>query len=301
MVTKTNSKKIKTSLFDIINTILICFVISAVVYPVIFVISASISDPDMVSLGKVVLLPKGITLEGYKIIFSYKPVWIGYRNTIFYTVVGTAINVVFTLGASYSLSRKDFLGRNFFMLLFTFTMFFSGGLIPLFLVVKKLNMIDKVWAMWLPGAVSMWNVIITRTYFQTSIPDALQEAAHIDGCTNMRLFISIVLPLSLPIIAVNALYYGVAHWNTFFNALIFISDRNKYPLQLFLREILIQNQTVDIMGMTSDEMEVMAYRVKLAQIMRYGLIIVSSIPILMLYPFLQKYFVKGMMIGSIKG
>ncbi len=301
MVTKSGNKKSTISLFDIINNILICIIIAVVIYPVIFVISASISDPDMVSLGKVILWPRGITLEGYKIILSYKPVWVGYRNTIFYAVVGTIINVIFTLGASYSLSRKDFVGRNFFMLIFTFTMFFSGGLIPLFLVVKKLNMIDKVWAMWLPSAVSMWNVIITRTYFQTSIPDALQEAAHIDGCTNMRLFVSIILPLSLPIIAVNALYYGVAHWNTFFNALIFLSDRNKYPLQLFLREILIQNQTVDIMGMTSDEMEIMAYRVKLAQVMRYGLIIVSSIPILMLYPFLQKYFVKGMMIGSIKG
>lgn len=272
-----------------------------IAYPLIYIISASFSDPKLISAGQVYLFPKGFTLEGYRTILEYKAIWIGYRNTIFYTVLGTALNVMLTLCCAYGLSRKDLAGRNVLMLVFTFTMFFSGGLIPTYLVVKQLNLINTVWALLLPNAMSIWNLIIARTYFQTSIPNALEEAAFIDGCTNTRLFVSIILPLSKPIIAVMVLFYAVGHWNAYFNALIYLSDKELFPLQLFLRNILVMDQMADMVGTDADEMKQMMLRMQLKESMKFGIIIVSSLPVLIMYPFMQKYFAKGVMIGAIKG
>jgi putative aldouronate transport system permease protein len=291
----------KDKIFNLINNVLLLLVSVGVLYPLVFIISASISDPVLVSLGEVWLWPRAITFEGYERILEFQPIWTGYRNTIFYTVVGTSINLFITLTAAYSLSRKDLPAKNVFMLLFVLTMFFHGGLIPTFLVVKQLGLVDSIWAMVLPNAAFMWNIIIARAFFQNSIPIELQESAQIDGCSNTRLFWSIVLPLSKPIIAVMALFYGVSHWNAFFNALIYLSNRDLYPLQLILREILIMNQVTDMMNMTSDQMEDMVKRMYMAEIMKYGLVVVSSLPVLVAYPFLQKYFMKGVLIGAIKG
>ncbi|MBO9609367.1 MAG: carbohydrate ABC transporter permease [Paenibacillaceae bacterium] len=291
----------KDKWFNSINNALLLLVTVMVLYPLVYIMAASVSDPVKVGLGEVWLWPKGFTLEGYERIFDFKPIWIGYRNTIFYALLGTAINLCITLAAAYALSRRDLVGRSGIMLLFLVTMFFSGGLIPTFLVVKQLGLVNTIWAMVLPNAAAMWNIIICRTFFQTSIPVELQESAQIDGCTNTRLFVSVVLPLSKPIIAVMALFYGVSHWNAFFNALIYLSDRNLYPLQLILREILIMNQVTDMLQMSTDEMESMVKRMYMAEIMKYGLVIVSSLPVLAAYPFLQKYFMKGVLIGAIKG
>jgi len=284
--------------FDIINVSLLIIVLIITLYPLIFVVSASFSDPLKVLNGEVWLLPKGFNVEGYKRVFANKDIIIGYKNSILYTFIGTLVNLIMTIAAAYPLSRKDFYGRNFITIMFTFTMFFSGGMIPTYLVIQKLNLINNFWVMILPGAVSMYNVIITRTFFQSTIPYELQEAALIDGCRNMGILVRIVLPLSIPIIAVMAIFYGVAHWNSYFSALIYISDRQKYPLQLILREILIQNQTSEMMDI---DMENIAQQQILAESIKYAVVIVASVPVLILYPLLQKYFVKGVMIGAIKG
>ncbi|WP_135555200.1 carbohydrate ABC transporter permease [Paenibacillus cymbidii] len=272
-----------------------------VAYPLVYIVSASVSDPIQVTMGNVFLWPRGLTWEGYGKIFEYRAIWIGYRNTLFYTVVGTSLNVSLTLACAYALSRRDFAGRHAITLLMTFTLFFGGGLIPTYLVIKQLGLINTVWALLLPNAMSVWNVIIARTYFQTSIPNELKEAAFIDGCSNTRLFLRIVLPLSKPIIAVLVLFYAVGHWNSFFSALIYLSNMKLYPLQLFLRNILIMNQMVDIMGADSETIEMLMRNMQLKESMKFGIIIVSSLPVLVLYPFLQNYFVKGVMIGAIKG
>lgn len=290
---------------DLVMDAVVCsigvVILLLVAYPLVYLVSASVSDPMQVIKGQVVLLPKGWTLEGYAKIFEYKPIWTGYRNTLFYTVAGTTLNVTLTLAAAYALSRSDLAGRNAFTLLFTFTMFFGGGLIPTYLVVKQLHLINTVWAMLLPNALSIWNIIIARTYFQASIPGELKEAAFIDGCSNTRLFVRIVLPLSQPLIAVLILYYAVGHWNAYFNALIYLSDMKLFPLQLFLRNILIMDQMMDMVGADAEAMEQIMRRIQLKESMKFGIIIISSLPILALYPFLQKYFVKGVMIGAIKG
>jgi putative aldouronate transport system permease protein len=288
-------------IFNYINISILTVLLLIVIYPLIYVISASISDPTLVNQGKVWLLPKGINFEGYRRILQDRNIWIGYRNTILYTVLGTIINLLVTLPAAYSLSRKDFYGRTFFTAIFTFTMFFSGGLIPTYLIVKGLGLRDTIWALVIPGAAGMWNIILTRTYFQSNIPVELQEAALIDGCSNTRLFLTIVLPLSAPIVAIMALFYGVGHWNSFFGALIYISNRNLYPLQLILREILIQSEVSMEMMKTGEALESMAKQAELAELIKYGVIIVSTLPVLIAYPFIQRYFVQGMMVGAIKG
>jgi len=273
--------------------------LAVVVVPLIFVVSASMSNPEMVYRGQVLLWPRDISFEGYARILRNPDIYTGYRNTLLYTTVGTFLNVVLTVMVAYPLSRKDLVGRNLVTIFLTITMFFTGGLIPLYLVVRGLGLVNTIGAMILPNAISFWNIIITRTYFQTTIPDDLIHAAQIDGCSNSRLLLTIIVPLSKPILAVMALYYGVGHWNAFFNALIFLSSRDLFPLQVFLREILIQNQFTQDM-MQSDVMTVEA-QVKIGEQVKYGLIIVSSVPILLAYPFLQRYFVKGVMVGSIKG
>jgi putative aldouronate transport system permease protein len=287
--------------FGLINNFILAIISLAVLYPLVFMISASISDPVLINSGRIWLWPRGIQFDGYERIFSYPHIWIGYRNTIFYTLLGTFINLVVTLTCAYSLSRKDLVGRNAIMFLFVLTMFFSGGLIPTFLVVKQLGLVNTIWAMVIPNAASMWNIIITRSFMQMNIPNELQESAMIDGASNMRQFISIVLPLSKPIMAAMGLFYAVGHWNAYFNALVYLTDRDLFPLQLVLRQILVLNQVTDLLTMTADELENLDKQMHMAEMMKYGLIIIATLPILIVYPFLQKYFVKGVLIGSIKG
>lgn len=276
-------------------------VLLVVLYPLLYVLSASFSDPNAITLGKVVLFPVSPTLEGYQRIFEYSKIWLGYRNSLFYTFFGTIINLLVTIPCAYALARPKLVGKGIFTVLFSITMFFSGGLIPSYLVVRSLGILNTPWALLLPGACSMWNVVIARTYFQSSIPYELQEAACIDGCSNTRTFFSIVLPLSKPILAVLALYYAVGHWNSYFNALIYLNNDQLYPLQIFLRNILILEDMTDMMGADSETIEMLMRRIELKEAMKFGIIVLSSLPMLILYPFLQKYFVKGVMIGAIKG
>jgi len=274
-----------------------------VLYPLIYIVSASISNPHLVNSGEMWLLPKGVTFEGYRTLLGNSSIWRGYLNTIYYTVLGTSINLLVTLPCAYALSREDFYGRRAFTNFMLVTMFLSGGLIPSYLLIRSLGMLNTVWALVIPGAVSVYNVVVTRTFFQSTIPREMEEAAIVDGCSDFRLFMQIVLPLSTPIIAVMALFYGVGHWNSFFNALIYLSDRSMYPLQMILREILIlQDMSSNTVSNVTSEMANMLYsKQQLAQVIKYGVMIVSSLPVIIVYPFLQKYFVKGMMVGSIKG
>jgi len=284
-------------LFDYMNYFIFTLILLFVLYPLYFIVISSISDPVYVNLGKVWFIPKNITLDGYAQIFKDKRIVAGYINSFIYMSLGTTINVVLTVLAGYALSRKDLIGRNGIMFYIVFTMLFSGGLIPTFMLVKELGMLNTIWAMVIPNAVSVFNIIITRTFFTSTIPDELLEAAVVDGCTNTKFFTKIIVPLSMPIIAVMTLFYAVGHWNSFFQALIYLRDESLFPLQLILREILVLNQVSDMA--THDEgMAVMQQK---AELIKYGVVIVASVPMLVLYPFLQKYFVKGVMIGSIKG
>lgn len=283
--------------FDVVLNILGVMIIFLVACPLIFVLAASFSDPDLVLKGKVLFLPKGFTLEPYKMVFENARIWRGYANTIFYTVAGTAINIAMTILAAYPLSRKDLPGRRFFMLIFIFTMYFNGGLIPTYLLVRDLGMYNTIWAILIPSAISTYNLIVAKTFFESTIPHELYESAMIDGCSNMRTLTSIVLPLSKSIIAVLVLYYGVAHWNSYFSALIYLRDESLFPLQIILRDILLLGQTEQV-GTNSVGM---GDKIKMAEAIKYSVIVVSSAPILALYPFVQKHFVKGVMIGAVKG
>ena len=283
--------------FDIMDYVLLTIAFLLVAYPLYFVIIASVSDPIAVYEGRVVLYPIKPTLEGYARIFSYESLFVGYKNTILYTLVGTAINVVLTVTAGYALSRKELVGRNVMMMGVMFTMIFSGGMIPTYLLVRQLGLYNTMWALILPGAVSTWNLIVCRTFFQQTIPDELREAADLDGCGDVAFFLRVVLPLSSSIIAVMVLFYAVSHWNSYYNALIYLSSTSKYPLQLVLRNILIVNTMDDMVN----DVATQAAQQRMGDLIKYGMIIVSSLPLLSLYPFLQKYFVKGVMIGAIKG
>lgn len=284
-------------IFTIFSYFILTLVASLVLYPLIYVLSASFSNPERIVLGDIWLLPKGFTIESYLSVFQNDDILIGFRNTIVYTVLGTAINLLFTIMIAYPLSRKDFYGKGGITAFITFTMFFSGGMMPTYLLVRELGMLDTIWAMVLPGAVSVYNVIIMRTFFQ-SIPEELREAASMDGCSNINFLIRIVLPLSMPIIAVMALFYGVGHWNAYFDALIYLSDTNKFPLQLFLRQMLIQD---DMSAMTNMGSEVLSEHLMQVEGLKYAVVVVSSLPMIIIFPFLQKYFVKGVFIGSLKG
>ena len=285
-------------IFDTVNYSLVSVFFLLILYPLYFILIASISNPDFVNTGTITFLPRGITLEGYARTFRESNVWRGYRNTILYTTVGTTINVLLTMTAGYALSRKELAGRSVIMRLIVFTMLFSGGLIPTYLIVKGLGMTNKIWAMVIPNAVSAWNLIIARTYLQQSIPQELLEAALVDGCSYTRFFSAVVVPLSGAIIAVLALLYSVAHWNSFFTGLIYLQDYSKYPLQLVLRDILLGYQASS--GATDDAKTLQEMQ-RIADLMKYALILVASLPVMVLYPFLQRYFVKGVMIGAIKG
>ncbi|QYR22492.1 carbohydrate ABC transporter permease [Paenibacillus sp. sptzw28] len=293
----------RDKVFLICNYIYLALAFLIVAYPLVYIISASISNPKFVGSGEMWLWPKGITFEGYERVFQNSKIWTGYANTILYTAVGTSVNLFVTLPAAYALSRRDFVGRSFFMGMFMVTMFFGGGLVPTYLLVKDLGMVNSMWALILPGAASIWNIVVTRTFFQYSIPKELQEAAQIDGCSNLRLFVRIVLPLSLPIIAVMALFYGVGNWNSYFSALIYLNDESKYPLQLILRQILVLQEISTAGGGAMDASMASALNSKaeVAALVKYAVIIVSTLPIIAVYPFLQRYFVQGVMIGSVKG
>ncbi|OUS75636.1 sugar ABC transporter permease [Paenibacillus sp. MY03] len=282
--------------FDRVNMLLILTGLAIIVYPLYFVVLASVTDPGAVQMT--LFWPEKFSLEGYKKILDSDNLWVGYKNSFVYAILGTIINLCLTLPAAYALSRKDMKGRSTIMLVITFTMFFSGGLIPTYLTVKELGLLDSVWAMVIPNAVGAWNLIIARTFFQSTIPDELLEAAKIDGCSDAKFFWKMVLPLSQALIAIMVLFYGVAHWNSYFNALIYLRDQELYPLQLVLRSILIENQISNDM-MT--DLSSMGDRLRAAELIKYGMIIIAALPLLILYPFLQNYFVKGVMIGSIKG
>lgn len=301
-VLKNKKKKINSDqVFDAVNLLIMILLFVIFIWPLWFVIIASFSDPYAVWRGSVVLWPQGFSLESYREILKYKEIWLGYRNTLFYTVAGTLINMAMTICMAYPLSRRKFMPKNIIMLLCMITMYFSGGLIPNYLVVKKLHLVDTIWAMMIPGCLSVYNMIIMRSYFVNSIPQTLEEAAVLDGANPVQYLFRVVLPLSKSVLAVIALYYVVAHWNDFFNALIYINNRNLLPLQTFLRNLLVTNTVGNVSQTQSLDPEALQKKIYLAQTIKYSAIIVSTIPVLCIYPFLQKYFVKGIMIGAIKG
>lgn len=284
-------------IFDIVTNTLLLLAVFVVLYPLYFVVLASISDPTAVNRGKMLFWPVDITFAGYKYVLRDSRIWLGYMNTIIYTTFGTLFALFLTISGGYALSRHDLPGNSFFMKMLVFTMYFSGGLIPLYMVVRGLNLIDKRMVLIILGSFSAYNTVIARTFFRSKIPYEFFEAASLDGCGNGRFFFSVVIPLSKEIIAVIALFYAVGHWNSYFNALIYINDRKLYPLQLILRELLIISQSVSSSASVDEITEMQ----KVAETIKYGVILVSSLPILLLYPFLQRFFVNGIMIGGIKG
>ncbi len=300
-----NNRAIKQTgsdrLYDIVIFILTSLVLLIIIYPLWFVIIASLSNSSEVISGNVILLPKGFSLEAYGKVLQDRNIMTGYRNTIIYTVAGTLLNLVGTIAIAYPLSRRDFVGRRTISIILVFTMFFNGGLIPTYLVYQQINLINSPWVMIIPGMVNVYNMIVMRSFFE-SLPYEMHEAAFIDGCGNMKIIFRIILPLSMPIIAVMTIFYGVMHWNEYFNALVFISEQELKPLQLILRDILITNtsRVSDMMSggsIDTGEMD----RIRTAESIKYAVAIVSTIPVLCLYPFFQKYFSKGVMIGAIKG
>lgn len=284
-------------IFGIVNSFLLLVVLAIVMYPLIFVISASISNQLVVSSGEMWLFPKELTFVGYRKVFQNHDILVGYGNTILYTVVGTSINLIMTILAAYPLSRRKFAGKNIIMFIMVFTMFFSGGMIPTYLIIKNIGMLNTMWSLVIPNAVAVWNIIIMRTFFQESVPAEVQEAAMIDGCSHTGILLRVMLPLSMPILAVMTLFYCVDHWNSYFSALIYLTDRAKFPLQLILREILIQNQMDKMSGGAASLSEQIMY----GQAIKYAVVVVANLPVFLLYPFLQRYFVQGMTIGAIKG
>lgn len=284
--------------FDIINTIFLIFCLLIVAYPLLYILGVSFSDGKQVIQNKVLLFPKGFNIEAYKAIFKNDKIILGYSNSIFYVIVGTFISVSLSLLTAYPLSRKEFVGRNFFTAFIMLTILFNGGLIPLYLLVRNLGLYNSIWAIVLPNAVNVWNVIIARTFLAENIPQELYDAARIDGASDLTFFSKIVIPLSGAIVAVLCLFYAVVLWNSYFDALIFLQDQNKYPLQIILREIMLVNKSDPKMVGSAT---LLAQREGIGEVIRYALIVVASVPLLAIYPFVQKYFVKGVMIGSVKG
>lgn len=290
--------------FQIVNVIFWIVIMFVIFYPLYLVIIASVSDPDAIIRGEVIWHPVGFSLVGYKAVFKYKEMIRSYGNSILYTAVSVAVSIIVTLSAAYVLSRPKFKGKAIFNLFFIFTMFFSGGLIPTFLVMRDLGLYNTPWIMILMGGVSVWNLMVARTFIQTSIPNELYEASMLDGASHFDYFFKVVLPLSKTIIAVLAVYYGVAKWNDYFTGLVYLRDRNLYPLQTVLREILATLQvdkSGDYMMSMADNAASMAEATRVAQVAKYCIIVVATGPVVILYGFMQKYFEKGVMIGSLKG
>ncbi|HLR22242.1 MAG TPA: carbohydrate ABC transporter permease [Pseudogracilibacillus sp.] len=287
--------------FERINNTFVLIITLIIIYPLIFVISASISDPQAVDTGKMWLWPVDVTFDGFRRVFQNEAIWVGYKNTIIYTIVGTAIHLFLLLPCAYALSRKELMAKKFFLWVILFTMLFNGGLVPTYLVVKSLHMTNTMWAIVVPGVIGAWAILVARTFFHQTIPDQLVEASKIDGASDFRLFIKVVLPLSMPIIAVMALFHAVALWNQYFQALIYLSDEDLFPLQLILRQILILNEvSADSASSIAGAAQSFSEQVKTAALVKYAVIIVSALPLLIIYPFLQRFFVKGVLIGSVK-
>lgn len=287
-------------LFNTLNTGLLALVCVVVLYPLYFVIIASISEPSLVNTGGVVFFPRQVSLLAYRTLLGYEDIWRGYANTIFYTALGTTINLVLTLPAAYALSRKDLRGRGLIMALILFTMLFQGGLVPRYLVIRDLGLLDTVWAIVLPRAVLVVELVIARTFFQSTIPNDFLDAARMEGSSNVGFFLRIALPLAPALIAVEVIRYGVTHWNLFFDALILLKSPGKFPLQLVLRNILISNQ-LNASGVSAENVAAAVEFQKIADLIRYAVVVVGSLPFLLLYPFLQRFFVKGILIGGLKG
>ena len=296
-------KKKKIGAFDMVNTILVILITLVTIYPLYFCVIASFSDPQQVALGNTMFWIKDFTLEPYQYVLRESRIWIGYRNSIIYMFFGTLYNLVLTIPAAYVLTKSYLPFRNVLSWYFFITMYFSGGMIPTYLLMKDLNLIDNPLALILGAGVSCYNLIVTRQYFASSIPNDIYEAAYMDGASEWKCFVKIAIPLAKPIIAVMALYYGMAHWNSYYYALLYIRNVDYYPLQLVLRGILISNE-LSLNAMENADAETMAYLVRKAQIaqgMKYAIVFIASAPLLVAYPFLQKYFTKGIMIGSVKG
>lgn len=300
---KKKSKLDRITLFDVVVTFLVLLVTFIMLYPLYFCVIASFSSPNEVALGHTLLWVKDFTLDAYKFVLEEKQLWIGYRNTIFYTLLGTTYNLVLTIPAAYVMTKKEMPFHSVLSWFFFITMYLSGGTIPTYILYKDLNLIDSPLALVLGVGVSCYNLIVTRQYFSSTIPKDLYESAYLDGASEWKCFSKIAAPLAKPIIAVMALYYGVDHWNGYYNALLYIRNKDYYPLQLVLRGILINNDlSLDNMtGMTAEAMEYAMYRAQLVQGMKYAIVLIASLPLLILYPFLQKYFAKGIMVGSVKG
>lgn len=297
-------KRIKITTFDVVNTILLLLITFVCFYPIYYAVIASFSDFNAVATGQVSILPVGFQLTAYQAVFENQQVWQGYRNTILYTVGGTAFNLFLTIPAAYAMSKKRMLGRTVLSWFFLITMYFGGGMIPTYLLNKSLGLVNNPLIMVISGGLSVYNLIVTRTYFENSIPESLYEAGRIDGGSEMGLFFKVALPLSMPIVAVMCLYYAVGHWNGYFTALIYLTKTKWQPLALVLRRILIMNQTALDDAVASADPNLLANAVARANLvvtMKYALVMIASIPMLILYPFIQKYFVKGVMIGSVKG
>lgn len=299
MATRTRIRDSRSDrIFTTCNAAILTLFTLSVLYPLIYIVSASVSDPHAVNAGEMWLWPVHATLEGYRTVFEYDAIVTGFLNSLFYAGVGATISVSLTLLAAYPLSRRDLYGGGPLMVFFLLPMLFNGGMIPTYLVVHDLGLLNTRWALVIPGALSVFQVIITRTFFQVTIPGELLEAARVDGCNDFRFFFRIVLPLSKPIIAVNALFYAVGQWNSWFNALIYLTDQGLYPLQLVLRQLLVLN-SVDPTQV--GDASALAQKQELRDLLKYGLIVIASVPPLLAYPFVQKHFVKGVMIGSLKG
>lgn len=291
--------------FDVINTFLLLLLTFICAYPLYYTVVASFSDYLPVATGQVSFWPVGFQTTAYEAVFQNKEIWVGYMNTIFYTVFGTAFNLLLTIPTAYVMSKKRMFGHGVITWFFLITMYFSGGMVPTYLLYQKLGLINNPMIMIVTGGISIYNMIVTRTYFSNSIPDSLYEAGRIDGSSEIGLFFRIALPLCLPIVAVMALYYAVGHWNSYFNAMMYLSKRQYHPLSLVLRRILIMNESAlsdDLLSNLDPALIAdMARRANMAVVMKYALVLISSAPMLIAYPFVQKYFVKGMMIGSVKG
>lgn len=298
MNTKFKNSSTGDKIFIVLVYAFLSIILVVILYPLIYVVSASFSDPQAVISGKVVLWPVDVTLRGYQAVFKNPKIISGFLNSFFYMFAGTAINLVMTMLCAYPLSRKEFTARNKIAAMFVFTMYFSGGLVPSYMVVSKLGLMNSRWAMLIPSAMSTYNMIIARTYMVNSIPDELYEAAQLDGCSPFKYLLKIITPLSKPIIAVLALYYGIAKWNSYFDAMLYLNDSSKWPLTMVLREILIQNQ-IDPTMLT--DASAIAKLQGMTELLKYSVIVVASVPVLAIYPFVQKYFVKGVTIGAVKG
>lgn len=297
--TKRGKKGSSDRIFDIVNTAVMFLLFLIILYPLYFVVIASVSDPNMVNSGKVILLPKGFNLDAYVHILTNKNILTGFANSVLYTLVWTVLAVCITIPAGYALSRKDLPCRKFFTLFFVFVMYFQGGLVPTYLVVKNLKMLDSMWAVILPTCLSVYNLIVCRTFFEGTLSDELLDAAKVDGANNLTFFFKIALPLSKALVAIMVLFYAIQQWNSYFDAMIYLNSKDKFPLQMVLKDILIQAQ-MNSSGAFGDAESVAAMQ-RIAELVKYSSIVVGSLPMLILYPFVQKYFVKGIMIGSVKG